>query len=86
MATIDFKKFVIFTNISHTECMEMDASEQFANVVYMRGTGVRAHALAFDIYKGKTEWNEDEIDMMCRFAEFVSPAFQDSFNAYINKE
>ena len=37
---IDFTKFNIYTDISHTKCIEANVKDELANVLYNNGSGI----------------------------------------------
>lgn len=52
---IDFTKIAVPMDIAKTNFQVVDIREEFANVIYMRGSGVGCHALALKIYNSKGE-------------------------------
>ncbi len=88
MKKINFKRFEIYNAISHKEVVVHDCREEFANIIYLNGNGVACHALAMKVYKseGDTEFSEEEISMMKKFADkFGSLAFNDSIDLNIKE-
>ena len=82
---IDFKRTEVFTNIARTQCCVMDIREPFADLIYGRGTGVKAHALALKIFNSdeKTEYTDEEIELIRKYAEMCTPAVIDAINKQI---
>lgn len=81
MRKINLKGIELFTNIARTQCVVTDARESFADLIYTKGNGIKAHALALKVYGSdeNTEYDDEEVDAMRRFAQLCSPAFIDAF-------
>lgn len=84
---IDFKRVEVFTNIAKTECVVTDIREAFADLIYTRGTGIKAHALAMKIYNSdsETEWTEEETKLIKAYSELCTPSYLDAINKLIEK-
>lgn len=77
---VNFKEFTIPTGISKKNRQTGDARESFADLVYMKGSGIAAHALALKIYQseGGAEYSQEEVALMRKVAAaYCSPAFID---------
>lgn len=77
---IDFEHFTVPTGISGSGTRTGDARESFADVIYTRVNGIRAHALAMKIYKseGAEEYTDEETRLIRGMAErYCTPAFID---------
>lgn len=88
MKRINFERFEIYTTINHKEVVVQDCREGFANIIYLNGSGVACHALAMKIYKseGATEYSDEEITLMKRFAEnFGNLSLLDSFDMNVKE-
>lgn len=62
--------------------------EGFANIIYLNGSGVACHALAMKVYKseGETEFTDEEITLMKKFAEkFGNMSLLDSFDMNVKE-
>ena len=80
---IDFRKFRIYPGIDRQRSVEMDVRKDFADLIYQKGKGVAAHALALKIYNstGEEEYGEEETVMIRGYAEsFGTPMFIDAVN------
>ncbi len=71
MAHLDFKHFTVFSDIRRKQRHTVDAREQFADLIYNKMDGIRAHALALRIFnsKGKSEFSDEDTDIIRRVAE-----------------
>lgn len=71
MAKLNFKHFSKYTGISRQKKETGDVREEFADLVYCRVGGIKAHTLAFRIYEsqGEEEYSEGEVDIIRRVAE-----------------
>lgn len=81
---IDFEHFTVPTGIGGSGTRTGDARESFADVIYTRVNGIRAHALAMKIYKsdGTEEYTDAEVRLMKDVAErYCTPAFIDGLRA-----
>lgn len=80
MKRIDFEHFGMYEGISHGRRVTGDARETFADILYTRTNGIRAHALALKIYrsKGMEEYDEQEAALILKAAgDHCTPAFID---------
>jgi hypothetical protein len=82
MKKIDFKQFDIYEDIARRSKKTVDVSEVFANIIYQRTTGIRAHELAMRIYReGEIQIDgEDEQLIISVSHQFCTPAFIDAIN------
>jgi hypothetical protein len=87
MKTINFKQFEIYEDIAKRSKKTIDVSEVFANIIYQRTTGVRAHELAMRIYReGEIQVSsEDEQMIISVVHQFCTPAFIDAINEQLEK-
>ena len=85
---IDFTKIAVPMDIAKTSFQVVDIREEFANVIYMRGSGVGCHALALKIYnsKGEEDYNDKEIGIIKQFAQICTPCVMDGINDIIEKQ
>ncbi len=89
MKKLNFQQFEIPTDIAGRRCQTGDAREGFANSIYTRMGGVRAHALAMKIYRseGPTEYDDREVDLIMEAAnQFGVPAFIDGLNRQLHND
>lgn len=89
MAKINFKEFPVHMGIAGQEKCVGDARETFANIIYTRMNGIRAHALAMKIYRseGIEEYSKQEISCMVNAAnEYCTPAFIDGLMEQIKTD
>ena len=72
MTTINFKQFPIPKDITHSEWVEMDLRETFANLIYMNMGGIRAHDLAFNIFhsEGSITYDDADVEIIKHVTEF----------------
>lgn len=88
MKKINFERFEIYTSINHKEVIVLDCREGFANIIYLNGSGVACHALAMKVYKseGETEYSDEEVTLMKKFAEnFGNLSLLDSFDMNVKE-
>ena len=86
---IDFRKFRIYPGIDRQRSVEMDVRKDFADLIYQKGKGVAAHALALKIYNstGGEEYGEEEVLLIRSYAEsFGTPMFIDAVNEVMASE
>lgn len=86
---INFENVKFYTDITRKNFFEENVKEQFADVLYKHGNGIRAHALALKIYnsKGETEFTPDEVVMISDAAEtFCTPNFIDAIQGIVNAQ
>lgn len=86
---IDFTKFNIYTDISHTKCIEANVKDELANVLYNNGSGIACHALALKIYntKGEEEYTDEEYNILLnQMQASLTPMFTSSLMEYNKKE
>lgn len=80
MARINFKHFLVYTNVSRNGKKVTDVRETFADLLYKGVNGIRSHALALKIFgsSGETEFSADEVALIRRTAEtYCLPGFID---------
>lgn len=85
---LNFKHFSIPSGIKAAECITGDARESFANIIYQKMNGIRAHALSFKIYgsDGAIDYSESEIQLIIEVAEnYCTPAFIDGLRAQMHE-
>lgn len=82
---LNLKRLEVFTNIAKTRCVVMDIREAFADLIYARGAGIKAHALALKVYNSveNTEYTEEEIEDIKRYITMCTPAIIDAINKQI---
>lgn len=83
MAKINFQQFRIPAGIDRSRYQTGDARESVANMLYLNVNGIRAHALAFKIYRseGETDFTEEEVRTLREVADtYATPAFIDGLN------
>lgn len=85
---INFDRVEVFTGIAKKHCMVENIREQFADLVYMTGRGIAAHALAMKIYNGnaETEYNDEECAMIRQFAENCTPSVIDAIRGILDAQ
>lgn len=83
---INFDRVEVFTGIAKKQCVVENLREQFADLVYMTGRGVAAHALALKIFGGdaETEYSDEECAMIRQFAENCTPSVIDAINGMLS--
>lgn len=82
---LNLKEIEIFENIAKTKCVVMDIREAFADLIYARGTGIKAHALALKVFNSdeNTEYTEEEIELIKVYLSMCTPAIIDAINKQI---
>lgn len=80
---IDFEHLKI-RDLSGKET-ELNIRESFANAIYLRGTGIVAHAAALKIYN-KQPLNDNEIRYVIAFAKNLTPAVADAIERSLNEK
>lgn len=82
MKTVNFKQLDIYEDIAKRNKKTVDVSEVFANIIYQRTTGIRAHDLAMRIYReGEIGISAEDEQMIISVAnQFCTPAFIDAIN------
>lgn len=85
---IDFTQLAIPMDIAKTNFQVADIREEFANAIYLRGSGVACHALALKIYgsKGEEEYDDKEVGIIKQFAQMFTPCVMDAINDVIDKQ
>lgn len=84
---LNFKEFSIYTDVGKRKKIVADVREAFANVVYVKATGVRAHSVALRIYEsdGAAEYAAADVDLIISMAnEYCTPAFMDGLQLQLN--
>lgn len=88
MATINFKQFKVYTDITQENVQAVDVSRVIADQIYKNVTGIAAHDLAFRIYRSENEvtLSEEELELIRKIAQHLfTPIFIDSLENNINK-
>lgn len=82
---LNFKHFLLFQGVDRKTFIQTDASKVIADTLYNRAQGIAAHALALKIYnaEGEEEYSDEEIEILKELAKQCTPAFMDSFEAFI---
>ncbi|MDR0937995.1 MAG: hypothetical protein LBN29_01380 [Mediterranea sp.] len=86
MKTINFMQFALFMDIAKTREQVSDVREAFANILYSQVSGIRAHDLAFKIYRsnGAVEIDgEDSALLRSVAARYCTPAFIDALEGQL---
>lgn len=85
---MNFRQFTVPTGINGKNTRTGDASEDFADIIYLNVNGIRAHALAMKIYKSKgaEDYTEEETKLITSVAErYCTPSFIDGLRAQIRE-
>lgn len=79
---LNLKQLEVFSNIAKTQCCVVDIREVFADLIYSRGSGIKAHALAMKLYNSdeNTDYTDNEIDLIRKYSEMCTPAIIDAIN------
>lgn len=88
MVKLNFRQFTVPTGINGKNTHTGDASEDFADIIYLNVNGIRAHALAMKIYKseGAEDYTDEETKLITSVAErYCTPAFIDGLRAQIRE-
>jgi len=86
MKKINFKALSLYEGIARRSKKTVDVSEAFADIIYQRVPGIRAHELAMRIYKdGEIAVNEDDGQLITGVAQkFCTPAFIDGITEQLD--
>ena len=84
---INFEALEMYTDIKHTHKIVKDVREEFAQIIYERGAGVKMHALAYKVLgsHGETEFTEQECKIIKMIAEQIAPFFIDAIYNVLNQ-
>lgn len=88
MTKINFQHIKIFTGVSREAFQICDVRELFADLVYKKLNGIRAHSLAMKIYKSneETEFCSEELTLIKSVAEhFCVPGFIDGLKEQLER-
>ena len=79
---LNLKQLEVFENIAKTKCVVMDIREAFADLIYARGAGIKAHALALKVFNSdeNTEYTDEEIELIKVYIGMCTPAIIDAIN------
>lgn len=83
---IDFQHFNVYMAVNRKSARTMDVRESFADMVYNNVNGIKAHALALNIYNsdGESEYTDEEVRLIRMVAEQLCvPGFIDGLNEQI---
>lgn len=85
---INFEKLPCYVDIRKAATKDMDVRYDFANQMYIHGSGVAMGALAMKIYNsnGEEEYNDEECKIIIEFSKNFPPIFSESIQNYINKQ
>lgn len=89
MKRIDFQHFRMPYGIKGDNMVEVDAREQFANLIYQNANGIAALTLAQKIYKseGETEYDEREEALMTQVVEqLTTPQFIEGYRNIMDEQ
>lgn len=80
MATVNFKQFKTFTDITRENTAIVDVRKPLADALYKTANGIAAHDLALRIYRsdGEIELEESDAQLLRNFAKNLTPMFMDS--------
>lgn len=87
--SLNFKQLRIPAGIARKETITADVRETFADIIYTRANGIRAHRLAFKIYEstGEEVYSDEEVALIREVAErFCLPGFIDALSAQLKGE
>lgn len=89
MKRLNLKQLEIFTDIRHTQCVVQDVRETLADAIYSNCPGIKAHDLAFKVYRSdeNTEFTDEDCGLLMRYAEtLLMPFAIDALRTVMNKE
>ena len=83
---LNLKEIEVFENIAKTKCVVMDIREAFADLIYARGAGIKAHALALKVFNSdeNTEYTDEEIEQIKVYIGMCPQAIIDAINRQLN--
>ena len=80
---LDFENVKVSADLKHEYETTVDLKEQFAELIYQKGMGLKAHALALKIFNSTadTDFNDAEINLLKTFTEQnCTPMIIDAIN------
>ena len=80
MIKLNFKQFSVPVGVGCKSIRTGDVRESFADIIYSKSNGIRAHDLAFKIYRseGVESFSSEEVRLIKEIAEtFCTPCFID---------
>lgn len=85
---IDFSALPCYVDIRKAAKMPLNVRYDFANTMYMQGSGVAMGSLAMKIYEGKgtQEFDNNECQIILDFASRINPMLRDSLQATIDEQ
>ncbi len=83
---INFDMFEVFTDLAKTQVVRQSIRRDFANLIYVSGNGIEAHALALKIYNGDadTEYSPQEVELIRQYSQRCVPCVIDAFDKVLN--
>lgn len=83
---IDFSALPCYVDIRKAAMMPFNVRYDFANTMYMQGSGVAMGSLAMKIYngKGEQEFDANECAIILDFASRINPMLRDSLQSAID--
>lgn len=89
MNSINFKELEIYTDITKTHSVKVDARKDLSNILYNGSTGIVAHAVALKIYNsdGTIELTDEEKALVLdTVGKYCTPAFIDCVKTQLETE
>jgi len=88
MKRINFSAVPCWTDIKKEDKILTDIKYQFSDAMYKHGNGIAMGALAMKIYnsQGETEYTDEEVNTILRFASSVNPIVFDSLKALVESK
>lgn len=84
---VNFDKVKVYLSLDKEQGVIQNLRKDFANLIYMQGTGIEAHALALKIYNGnsETEYTEQEAMLIKKFSTMCAPCVIDAFETMLSQ-
>lgn len=85
---MDFKNIEVYTDLKKQNKTIVDLQESIADLIYQKGYGIQAHALALKIYNSDadTQFTDSELQLLQEFVnKFCPPMIIDAITNYICK-
>lgn len=84
---INFDKVKVYLSLDKEQGVIQNLRKDFANLIYMQGAGIEAHALALKIYNGdtETEYTAHDIALIKKYAKMCAPCVIDAFETMLSQ-
>jgi hypothetical protein len=83
---MNFENVNVYTDLKREQSVSVNIKEQLAELIYQKGTGIQAHALALKIYNSTedTEFTKNEKDLLLKYVNtFCAPMIIDAITTLV---